>query len=73
MMKSLEAVERLKKLINHGYKVITVIVAKGRKEEEEHIKQLMLKANEQLGIEEVIIFGISKFIIRNIPLHVINK
>ena len=29
----------LKKLMNDGYKVITVIFAKGRKEEETHMRQ----------------------------------
>lgn len=63
----------LKKLINHGYKVITVIFAKGRKEEEDHIKQAVLKANKHLGIEEIIFLEYPNLLLETFPLHVINK
>ena len=46
----------IKKLINHGYEVTTVIAVKGRKEEEHLIKQCILKANKNLGVKNVI-FG----------------
>jgi LmbE family N-acetylglucosaminyl deacetylase len=63
----------LKKLINHGYNVITVIFAKGRKEEEEHMKQAVLKANKHLGIEEVIFLEYPNLLLETFPLHVINE
>lgn len=63
----------LKKLINHGYKVITVIFAKGRKEEEIHMKQAVLKANKHLGIEEIIFLEYPNLLLETFPLHVINK
>jgi LmbE family N-acetylglucosaminyl deacetylase len=63
----------IKKLINNGYKVTTVIVAKGRKEEEHHIKQLMLKANLHLGVEDVIFLELPNLLLETLPLHEINK
>ena len=63
----------LKKLINHGNKVITVIFAKGRKEEEKHMKQAVLMANKHLGIEEIIFLEYPNLLLETFPLHVINK
>lgn len=63
----------LKKLINHGHNVITVIFAKGRKEEESHMKQAMLKANKHLGITENIFLEYPNLLLETYPLHVINK
>ena len=63
----------IKKLINHGYKVITVIAAKGRKEEEHHIQQLMLQANKHLGVEEVLFLEFPNLLMETIPLVEINK
>lgn len=63
----------LKKLINHGYNVITVIFAKGRKKEEDHMKQAMVDANKHLGIEEVIFLEYPNLLLETFPLHVINK
>jgi LmbE family N-acetylglucosaminyl deacetylase len=63
----------IKKLIHNGYKVTTVIIAKGRKEEENRIKELMLKANHQLGVEEVIFFELPNLLLETLPLHEINK
>lgn len=63
----------LKKLINNGNKVITVIFAKGRKEEEGHMKQAILMANKHLGIEEVIFLEYPNLLLETFPLHVINK
>jgi len=40
----------LKKLINHGYKVTTVVVAKGRQEEEHEMIRKVEAANKHLGI-----------------------
>lgn len=63
----------LKKLINNGYKVITVVFAKGREEEENQMKEAMLNANKHLGIEEVIFFEYPNLLLETFPLHVINK
>ncbi|MED1467601.1 PIG-L deacetylase family protein [Bacillus salipaludis] len=63
----------IKKLVNNGYRVISVIAAKGRKEEEHHIKPLMLKANKQLGVEEVIFLEFPNLLLETKPLHEINK
>ncbi|WP_144555684.1 PIG-L deacetylase family protein [Bacillus sp. X1(2014)] len=63
----------IKKLINNGYKVITVIAAKGRKEEEHHIQQFMLKANKHLGVDEVLFLEFPNLLMETIPLVEINK
>ncbi|MEH7083279.1 PIG-L deacetylase family protein [Neobacillus drentensis] len=63
----------IKKLVNHGYKVITVIAAKGRKEEEHHIQQFMLKANKHLGVDEVLFLELPNLLLETIPLVEINK
>lgn len=63
----------IKKLINHGYKVITVIAAKGRKQEEHHIQQLMLQANRQIGVDEVLFLELPNLLLETIPLVEINK
>lgn len=63
----------IKKLVNHGYKVITVIAAKGRKEEEHHIQQFMLKANKHLGVDEVLFLELPNLLLETIPLVEITK
>ncbi|WP_026565581.1 PIG-L deacetylase family protein [Bacillus sp. UNC41MFS5] len=63
----------IKKLINHGYKVITVIAAKGRKKEEHHIQEFMLKANKHLGVDEVLFLELPNLLLETIPLVDINK
>ncbi|MFP5115658.1 PIG-L deacetylase family protein [Bacillaceae bacterium C204] len=63
----------IKKLVNHGYRVITVIAAKGRKKEEHHIQQFMLEANRQLGVDEVLFLEFPNLLLETIPLVEINK
>jgi len=63
----------IKKLINHGYKVITVIAAKGRKEEEQRIQPLMQQANKHLGVDEVLFLEFPNLLLETIPLHKIAK
>jgi LmbE family N-acetylglucosaminyl deacetylase len=63
----------IKKLANNGYKVITVVVAKGRKEEEHQIKSSMLQANKQIGAEDVIFLEYPNLLLETLPLHVLNK
>ncbi|HLR81120.1 MAG TPA: PIG-L family deacetylase [Bacillota bacterium] len=63
----------LKRLINLGYQVITVIVAKGRKEEEQHMEQSILEANQSLGVENVIFLKYPNLLLESYPLYVLNK
>ena len=63
----------IKKLINHGYHVITVIIAKGRKEEEQNMKLNVIKANQHLGVEETIFLEYPNLLLETFPLHVITK
>ncbi|WP_060207332.1 PIG-L deacetylase family protein [Sporosarcina koreensis] len=63
----------LKKLMNEGYNVITVIVAKGRKEEEHHMDQIVLNANKHIGIDEVIFLEHPNLLLEMMPLHVLTK
>ena len=63
----------IKKLINNGYKVTSVVAVKGRKEEEERIEPLMTKANEQLGVSEVIFLKLPNLLLETLPLSKINK
>ncbi len=63
----------LKKLINNGYNVYTVITSKGRPEEEQHIHKFSLLANQHLGIKEVTYLQYPNLELETIPLHEINK
>ncbi|WP_432353152.1 PIG-L deacetylase family protein [Sporosarcina sp. A2] len=63
----------LKKLMNEGYTVITVIVVKGREEEEHQMNQIVLNANNHLGIDNVIFLEHPNLLLEMTPLHVINK
>ncbi|MFJ8066642.1 PIG-L deacetylase family protein [Psychrobacillus sp. NPDC096426] len=63
----------IKKLINNGFKVITVIMAKGRKEEEQKMQQKVLNANKYLGVEESIFLEYPNLLLETFPLHVITK
>ncbi|WCN39533.1 PIG-L deacetylase family protein [Aneurinibacillus uraniidurans] len=63
----------IKKLMNHGCKVTTVIVANGREEEKDHIRPFMVKANKQVGVEETIFLEYPNLLLETLPLHVINK
>jgi LmbE family N-acetylglucosaminyl deacetylase len=63
----------LKKFINQGYDVITVIFAKGRKEEEHQMQECVSKANKHLGIKEIIFLEYPNLLLETFPLHVINE
>jgi LmbE family N-acetylglucosaminyl deacetylase len=63
----------LKKLINDGFEVITVITAKGRKEEEHCMQEFMTLANKHLGIKEVIFLQYPNLKLETYPLHDIVK
>ncbi|KIL50038.1 PIG-L deacetylase family protein [Jeotgalibacillus soli] len=63
----------LKKLIKKGYKVISVIMALGRKEEAHHIKKFVENANKHIGIEKVICLDYPNLEMESFALHTINK
>ncbi|MDF2680663.1 MAG: mshB 1 [Brevibacillus sp.] len=63
----------IKKLISNGYEVITVILAKGRKEEEHHIQNFTSLANSHLGIKEIVFLKFPNLRLHTIPLHEITK
>jgi LmbE family N-acetylglucosaminyl deacetylase len=63
----------LKKLIDKGDKVVSIITALGRKEEEHHIQQFALKANQEIGIKELIFLEHPNLELEMMPLHVLTK
>lgn len=63
----------LKKLVDAGYKVISVITALGRKEENHHIHQFGRLANKEIGINEVIFLEHANLELEMIPLHELTK
>ncbi|PDY47159.1 PIG-L deacetylase family protein [Bacillus pseudomycoides] len=63
----------LKRLVENGYRVISIITALGRKEEAHHIQQLSRCANKVIGIEEVIFLKHANLELELIPLHQLTK
>ncbi|WP_043978840.1 PIG-L deacetylase family protein [Priestia megaterium] len=63
----------LKKLVDEGYRVISVITALGRKEEAHHIQQFGRLANKEIGIDEVIFLEHVNLELEMIPLHELTK
>lgn len=63
----------IKKLINDGFEIVTVIVAKGRKEEEHHIQKFTSLANGHLGVGKVIFMQFPNLKLNTVPLHEITK
>ncbi|WP_129709789.1 PIG-L deacetylase family protein [Priestia megaterium] len=63
----------LKKLVDEGYKVISVITALGRKEEAHHIQRFGRLANKEIGIDEVIFLEHINLELEMIPLHELTK
>ncbi len=63
----------LAKLINHGYRVVTVIMANGRPEEDHHMREFAIKANQRLGIQEVVFLGRNNLELESYPLHLLAK
>lgn len=63
----------IKKLINDGVEIVTVIVAKGRKEEEHHIQKFTSLANSHLGVGKVIFMQFPNLKLNTVPLHEITK
>lgn len=63
----------VKKLINEGSEVITVITTKGRKEEEMGMQKNISQANNHLGIKEVIFLQYPNLELETFPLHTLTK
>lgn len=63
----------IRKLINDGYEVVTVIIAKGRKKEENRMQKFITLANRHLGIKEVIFLQYPNLMLEVYPLHQIIK
>lgn len=63
----------LKRLVEDGCKVISIIVALGRKEEAHHMRQLSERANQVIGIEEVIFLKHANLELELLPLHQLTK
>ncbi|OZM58343.1 PIG-L domain-containing protein [Lottiidibacillus patelloidae] len=63
----------LKRLVDQGDNVISIITALGRKEEEHHIQMFARKANEEIGVKELIFLEYPNLELEKIPLHMITK
>jgi LmbE family N-acetylglucosaminyl deacetylase len=63
----------LKRLVDQGNRVISIITANGRKEEAHHIQKLARKANKEVGINEVIFLEHRNLELEMIPLHLFTK
>ncbi|MCM3734885.1 PIG-L family deacetylase [Bacillus cytotoxicus] len=63
----------LKRLVEEGHQVISIITALGRKEEAHRIQQLGRCANKEIGIEEVIFLEHANLELELIPLHQLTK
>nr|WP_239586955.1 PIG-L deacetylase family protein [Bacillus ectoiniformans] len=63
----------LKRLVDQGSRVVSIITANGRKEESHHIQKLARKANQVIGIKEVIFLEHPNLELEMIPLHVLTK
>lgn len=59
----------LKKFIQSGYEVITIIVAKGRPSEQHRLQKLSRLANAQLGVKKVIFLGYPNLRLETYPLY----
>lgn len=63
----------LRKLVRQGCPVVTVIVAQGRPEQEDQIRDLGIQANQRLGIHEVVFLGHKNLELESSPLHLLAK
>jgi LmbE family N-acetylglucosaminyl deacetylase len=63
----------LKRLVDQGDRVISIITALGRKEEEHHIKMFAHKANEEIGVQELKFLEYPNLELEKIPLHILTK
>ncbi|MBJ8107902.1 MULTISPECIES: PIG-L deacetylase family protein [Bacillus cereus group] len=63
----------LKRLVENGHRVISIIIASGRREEADRIHQLGRHANKEIGIEEVIFLDHANLELELIPLHQLTK
>lgn len=63
----------LKRLVDQGNRVVSIITANGRKEEAHRIQQLARKANKEIGIKEVIFLEHPNLELEMMPLHLFTK
>ncbi|WP_335871209.1 PIG-L deacetylase family protein [Bacillus sp. 2205SS5-2] len=63
----------LKRLVDQGYHVVSIITALGRKEEAHHIQQFSRKANKEIGIKNVIFLKHTNLELEMVPLHELTK
>lgn len=59
----------IKKFINSGCEVITVIVAKGRPDKQRRINRFCKRANAQLGVANVVFLDYPNLKLETYPLH----
>ncbi|WP_127578794.1 PIG-L deacetylase family protein [Paenibacillus koleovorans] len=62
----------LRKLIKDGHEVVTVLTAKGRKEEDHHMRTFIERANASLGVKEVVWLALPNLELECAPLHQLN-
>ncbi|KFN01773.1 PIG-L family deacetylase [Bacillus clarus] len=63
----------LRRLIEEGYRVVSIITALGRREEAYRMQQISKAANSEIGIEEVIFLNHANLELELIPLHQFTK
>ncbi|WP_459500172.1 PIG-L deacetylase family protein [Bacillus sp. C1] len=63
----------LRRLIEEGCKIVSVITALGRKEEAHHMQQTSIAANNEIGINEVIFLNHANLELELVPLHQLTK
>ncbi|GGE72091.1 PIG-L deacetylase family protein [Priestia taiwanensis] len=63
----------LRRLVEEGHEVVSVITALGRKEEVHHMQKFSERANKVIGINEVIFLKHANLELELIPLHELTK
>lgn len=63
----------IRKFVKHGFDIFTVIVAKGRKEEEDQMQHKIDQANKCLGVKKVIFLQYPNLELETFPLHQLTK
>lgn len=63
----------IRKFVKKGYNIFSVIVAKGRKEEEDFMQQKIDQANKELGVKNVVFLQYPNLELETIPLHKLTR
>ncbi|MBN8235607.1 PIG-L family deacetylase [Halobacillus kuroshimensis] len=63
----------LKRFTDQGSRVVSIITANGRKEEAHHIQHLARKANQEIGIQEMVFLEHPNLELEMMPLHLLTK